>query len=144
MEDVRDYLDEQRFRYETLSDGKSFKVFPKTSHQPLVVVHTSHDPYAVRNVYSQLRRIGVEIPHRAQKAKSPPELSNMSVIKTNGHTPVQAAPPAAPPPESPYAQIRTHIDAALDHLAEAQTMLNQCEAGSRKLNQLRELLRDGL
>jgi hypothetical protein len=141
MEDVRDYLDEQQFRYETLNDGKSFKVFPKTSHQPLVMVRTSHDPNAVKNVHAQLRRIGVEIPHRAQKAKEP---TMTTLTRTNGHGPLQTLPPAEVVQQSPFATIRHHIDAALDHLAEAQEMLNHQEARSAKLNQLRELLRDGL
>ena len=143
MDDVLDLVDEQQFRHEKLSDGHSFKVFPKGPGLPIVMVRASSAPYAYKNVHAHLRRIGVEIPHRSQKAKPEnrpmrPNTQSPPPPATNGHD------TSPPKPVNNFEAVRAKIDQALDCLAEASEMLSELEKGAAKMNQLRELLREAL
>lgn len=145
MEDIKDTLDEQCFRWETLADGHSIRVYPKMPGQALVMINTGTDRTAQLNTISRLRRIGVYIPHKNEKPKQPPEPSmpnplTPAAVKANGHAPQDDA----PKPLNPFDQVRKHIDEALNSLAAASEVLADVERGQAKLHQLRDLLREAL
>lgn len=144
MTEVEELLVEQHFRYDRCNNDQGLRVFPKAAGEPAVVLYyPGADRHSIQNVFSSLRRVGVDVSSIDGRPQKPKEHNNVERISAT-HASPQAVAGGGKVPSNGYELIRHHIDQAVSHLADAQEVLNKLEGEGAKMNQLRALLREAL